>query len=565
MEIKGELSNIKKSVVDEMIKCLDTAFGSEFVPMELAKILIHFTSLTGREIIVLVNRSGTVLETYIGEADSVKTAHYQTRNRKLRYIHTHPGYDSSLSEIDISFFRIKDVEAVIAISAGEKGLAEASFVYGRQDMPQELNRIPVQQANDMDIFTDIDDIKNSSGQDIQFLGGREKVILVGTDQVGLDELKNLAVTADAEICGMLHFKEIENKSRYYIGSGKIEELAAMVQKTNAESVIFDDELKGSQIRNIEGRIDVKVLDRTMLILDIFAKRAKSREGKLQVLLAQLKYKSTHLTGKGIELSRLGGGIGTSGPGETKLETDRRHIREQINNIEKELVKVKRTRGMHRGERNKRNLRTVALVGYTNSGKSSLLNTLTDSDVYVEDKLFATLDTTTRMLDLESGRHVLLSDTVGFINKLPHELIEAFKATLEEVEAADLLLIVLDSHDPNILTHQRVTFDILKEIGADKKPIVTLLNKMDLTGNGVDRRIYSFKEYKTRYIYVSALKMTGLDDIKKAVDDILFGEAETVTEMIPYANASRVSFIHDNYRVISETYDENDIKVEYEKM
>ena len=564
MEIKGEVSNIRKSLLLELENALDVQFGSDFIPEALAGLLMDFTDSTGREIIVFVSRTGMIQEAYIGTADSVAAESWKGRSKKIRCIHTHPGLSSRLSSIDRSFIRMMDVEAIIAICRHSLGNIMCSFALGLKDPPDEYTDISMGEANSMDVFLMIDENRYDKSGTIEMITDREKVILAGSDPKGLAELKNLAVTANAAVLDSMIYKETQNRSRFYIGAGKIRELSFLAQDLGADTVIFDDELKASQIRNIQEEINLKILDRTTLILDIFASRAKSREGKLQVLLAQLKYRSTHLTGKGTELSRLGGGIGTRGPGETKLETDRRHIKTQIKNLEEELEKVRKTRKIHREERQKRKLKTVALVGYTNSGKSSLLNAMTDSDAYVENKLFATLDTTTRSLQLPGGRHVLLSDTVGFINKLPHELIEAFKATLEEVKASDMLLMVLDASDSEMIEHQKVTYRILKELDMVDKPIITVLNKTDITGHEIDRRIYSFKEYKTKYVYVSALKKTGLEELKKLIDDMLFMPVEIIKEEISYQDAARASYIHENYNVISESFKEEGIVIEYEK-
>lgn len=564
MEIRGETANIKRNMLTELSETLDRSFGNDFISHELAALMLDFTAGTGREITVLITRNGSVTDVFIGDAASVKIKSGNLKQKKTRCLHTHTGYSPALSDADLSLLNIPGIGTVAALFYSKNGKAGVSFAYKTGETVKEVTDEDIVTANKADVFSLIDSTKTESGFDTVNNESRERVILAGSDEKGIAELASLARTAGAEVLDEVRYREAGVKSKYYVGSGKIDEIAILLQKTGADSIIFDDELKSSQIRNISERINVRILDRTMLILDIFAKHAKSKEGKLQVLLAQLKYRQTHLTGKGIELSRLGGGIGTRGPGETKLETDRRHIKRQIESIEAELEKVRKTRWLQRNDRSRKNLKTIALVGYTNSGKSSLINALSDSDIYVEDKLFATLDTTIRGLKLPSGRQVLISDTVGFINKLPHELIEAFKATLEEVIYADMLLLVIDASDPEQLEQMKITLNILKELQADRKPIITVLNKVDLTGNRIDRRVYSYKGQKTKYVYVSALKGTGLGGLKKMIDDILFSSIEIVSEEIPYENSSRASFIHDNYRVISEDFTEDRIMIKYEK-
>ena len=315
---------------------------------------------------------------------------------------------------------------------------------------------------------------------------QERVILVGvqTDigddvETSLDELQELAETAGAETAA----KVIQNREAVhpgtYIGKGKIQEVKNLLTALDANGIICDDELSPSQLNNLERELECKVMDRTLLILDIFAGRAVTSEGKIQVELAQLRYRSARLVGLRDSLSRLGGGIGTRGPGEKKLETDRRLIRTRISALKAELVQVEKHRELIRGSRSKGRLKTAAIVGYTNAGKSTLLNTLTGAGVQAEDKLFATLDPTTRVMDLDDGQQILLTDTVGFIRKLPHHLVEAFKSTLEEAKYADYIIHVVDASNPRAETQMQVVYETLKELGVSGKKIITLLNKQDL--------------------------------------------------------------------------------------
>ncbi|HEY9776036.1 MAG TPA: GTPase HflX [Planktothrix sp.] len=356
--------------------------------------------------------------------------------------------------------------------------------------------------------------------------GEERAVLAaliaeGTDawqiEDDLDELSQLARTAGATICGRLTQSKRQPDPRYFLGSGKVQELSLMVQELGANLVVFDQELTPNQQRTLEETIGVKVVDRTELILDIFAQRARTREGKLQVELAQLKYLYPRLVGKGQTLSRLGGGIGTRGPGETKLEIDRRRIRDRINSLEKETIRIRNHRDIQRNRRFEDNLPVVALTGYTNSGKSTLLNALTKSDVMVEDKLFATLDPTTRRTTLPDHSFVLLVDTVGFIKKLPTSLVAAFRATLEEVVVADVLIHVVDATHPNVLEHISSVYDNLTELGAVDKPIITVLNKAEMCRKE-DLR-YLVGQVPSPVI-ISALKRLGLGALLSNLQDLL---------------------------------------------
>ncbi len=354
---------------------------------------------------------------------------------------------------------------------------------------------------------------------------REVAVLVGLKRPqqsrwdaedSLDELAQLAISAGATPAFRVIQERFLPNPRTLIGPGKAEEVRAICEE-GVDLVIFDDDLTGSQQRNLEATLGRKVVDRTGLILDIFAQRARSREGKLQVELAQLKYLLPRLTGRGGELSRLGGGIGTRGPGETQLEVDRRRIRRRIVKIEEELEKVRRHRALLRRHRQKRALPTAAVVGYTNAGKSSLLNALTDAALPVADKFFATLDPTLRKVSVPRGRDILLSDTVGFIRKLPHQLVEAFKATLEEVRASDFLLHVIDISHPDWQNQSQAVMAVLGELGAAAKPLINVYNKVDKLPHP---EAVAFLARRPRSVVVSARTGTGLDDLKHAMAETL---------------------------------------------
>ncbi len=378
-----------------------------------------------------------------------------------------------------------------------------------------------------------------------------RVILVGLDtgeydaQQSMDELSELADTAGCEVLATVIQSRPSPESATCIGAGKLEEIAEQVKVLNADMLIFDLELTGMQMRNISDAADCKVIDRTMLILDIFAGRARTREGKLQVSLAQYKYRMTRLTGMGNALSRLGGGIGTRGPGETKLETDRRHIRSRVAQLEKELREMEQHRKFITGRRKKDGVLTVAIVGYTNAGKSTMFNLLTDAGVLAENKLFATLDVTARALELPDGRTVLLSDTVGLIRRLPHHLVEAFRSTLEETAQADLILHVLDASEPDVQERMKITQELLNDLGCAEIPQVHVLNKADL----VDIP----KQSDLETVWFSAKHGDGLDALLKAIMHGLPQTAKRMKLCIPYSEGSFLQLLREEGKLFSEEY------------
>ncbi|MEE1351612.1 MAG: GTPase HflX [Clostridia bacterium] len=386
---------------------------------------------------------------------------------------------------------------------------------------------------------------------------RERVIIAGlhtgsrdyindTTDESMRELGELVDTAGGEVVGeMVQNRPIPDSGTYF-GEGKLDELKEAVVALDATLVVFDDELSPVQLRNISEHIGVRVLDRSMLILDIFAMRARSGEGKLQVELAQLKYQLPRLRGMGIELSRTGGGIGTRGPGETKLESDRRHIRTRIAALEEEIREIKKHRSLLRGRREKDGVITAAIVGYTNAGKSTLLNRLTDAGVFAEDKLFATLDTTSRAITLEDNRKIVLIDTVGFIRKLPHYLIEAFKSTLEEAASADFLIHVIDASSPEADNCIKVVKDVLTEIGAGGKPVINVYNKCDLDGDYIPAE-------DGCSVFISAKTGMGIDELINAIADTAPGKKKERTLLIPYSQGGVLNSLHSSEKVLSENY------------
>ena len=382
---------------------------------------------------------------------------------------------------------------------------------------------------------------------------KERCILVSVEtgyfdaELSINELEQLAETAGAEIYGKMIQKRGKPENTTYIGEGKLYELRDMCKSADIDLLIFDGELTPSQQRNIEYFTDVRVIDRTTLILDIFALNARTGEGKLQVELAQLKYMLPRLSGKGTSMSRLGGGIGTRGPGESKLESDRRHIRRRIKSLEDALENVVKRRSLLHKRREKTGVTTVAIVGYTNAGKSTLLNALTDAGVLTENKLFATLDPTSRALKLPDGRSVILVDTVGFISRLPHSLVESFKSTLEEVVYADLILNVCDASNPDYEQQIEVTLDTIKELGASDKPVLTVFNKCDLTPN------LHFFSVDRNTVRISAKTGEGLPALLEKIASMLENTRRRVKLIIPYSDGNLTSRIRNEGELISEEY------------
>ncbi|MBQ7793471.1 MAG: GTPase HflX, partial [Clostridia bacterium] len=366
------------------------------------------------------------------------------------------------------------------------------------------------------------------------------------------ELAELVKTAGGEVVAEVVQNKSELESGTYMGEGKLEEIAEMIPRLEIDAVVFDDELSGVQTRNIADMLGVKVIDRSMLILDIFAMRAKSGEGKLQVELAQLKYRLPRLRGLGEAMSRTGAGIGTRGPGETKLESDRRHIRRRINALEEELSELEKHRELLRRRRRKDGVITAALVGYTNAGKSTLLNALTDADVFAEDKLFATLDPTSRAIELDDARKILLVDTVGFIRKLPHHLVEAFKSTLEEAAVADVLLHVIDASNPQHTDHIRVVQSVLSDIGAGGKPIIAVFNKSDVVEADT---VLAAKEHDAE-VKISAKTHEGFPELLAALAELAPGKKTEVTVLIPYTEGGLLSELHSTQKILNEEYTES---------
>ena len=374
-------------------------------------------------------------------------------------------------------------------------------------------------------------------------------------EASLDELSELVKSAGAEPVLLLTQKLPRVESATYVGTGKLQEICELCASQEIDLIVADAELSPTQIKNMENATDVRVIDRTTLILDIFALRARSKEGKLQVELAQLKYMLPRLTGKGVEMSRLGGGIGTRGPGETKIETDRRHIRRRMETLKDELSEIEKHRQMLRRRREKDGVITCAIVGYTNAGKSTLMNTLTDAGVLAQDKLFATLDPTSRALKLPSGISIMLIDTVGLVRRLPHHLVEAFRSTLEEAAQSDIIINLCDASSEEARIHLQVTRDLLDSLGCGDTPVITVLNKCDLLDDTLLAQDFN------SYVKISAKNGDGIDDLLQAIEDNLPVRMRRVNLLVPFSSAGLVSEIRENGTLLSEEYVPEGVSVE----
>ena len=559
--IHGNLTGIRESTLNELDKLYDAEFERDaFLPDRLLNILVRYTDLLNREMLVYLGRDGTVLEIAIGSIGSIALPELHLRRNLdrlsgFRCIHTHPGGDARLSDVDLQALRLLRFDSMCAVGVGEgrcTGISAAFLGETEYDNLSVVTKGPVKPGRiPQQLWMKEIELAEERVRKAIEKGGiveeAEKVMLISTDsEESLDELASLAETAGAMVIARVIQNRQKPDSATYIGSGKAEELALTCQAMEIDLAILDDELTGAQQKNLEDILGVRVIDRTALILDIFAQRAQSAEGKLQVELAQMKYRLPRLTGLGTSLSRLGGGIGTRGPGETRLEVDRRRIRKRIDDLEGQLSQIKKQRDLRRARREKTGQTTVALVGYTNAGKSTLLNALSGSDVLVEDKLFATLDPVMRHVDLPENRSCLVVDTVGFIRKLPHQLVQAFRSTLEEALYADLLVVVSDLSSPHYAQQRATVFEVLNDLGASDKPILEALNKADQVSiGGVIEPADA--------ILISAKSGRGLDKLKAEISSRIAALRHRAELIIPYDKGGVLSLIHGKGQVLEEDY------------
>ena len=561
-EIKGNIKGIRDSVIAELQKLYDMQ-SPQLVSQELAVKLADITEYINREISVYITRSGQIIEIAVGDNATVELPSFSGRRGAgrlsgIRCIHTHPGGNPYLSGVDISALKNNKYDAMVAIGVVSPDFTKSELTFGlitgidsNENYTAECyGPYSIEDAENINFVNTVSTIerildKQTGTASLQVMS--ERAILIGmewgrndslwTVDDSLEELKQLADTAGATVIKKFIQKRPKPDPAFFIGRGKVQELALYAQQENIDLCIFDDELSPAQQRNIESVMGIRILDRTALILDIFAQRARTNEGKLQVELAQLQYTLPRIMGKGLMLSRLGGGIGTRGPGETKLEVDRRRIRDRIAFIKDQIEKVKAVRSLHRSKRKKNNVFEVSLVGYTNAGKSTLLNTLTNSDIYAKDQLFATLDPTTRQLTLLNKQEIIITDTVGFIQRLPHQLIAAFRSTLEVVTEADLLVHVIDVSHELYKEQAAAVHEVLKEIGAETKPVITVYNKIDKLPP--DSKLADRLALEEDTVCISAAKKLNLESLQQMIESHLKSKAVEVTLCIPYAETANV--------------------------
>lgn len=578
-EIKGNIKGIRDSVIAELQKLYDMQ-SPQLVSQELAVKLADITEYINREISVYITRSGQIIEIAVGDNATVELPSFSGRRGAgrlsgIRCIHTHPGGNPYLSGVDISALKNNKYDAMVAIGVLSPDFTKSELTFGlitgidsNENYTAECyGPYSIEDAENINFVNTVSTIerildKQTGTASLQVMS--ERAILIGmewgrndslwTVDDSLEELKQLADTAGATVIKKFIQKRPKPDPAFFIGRGKVQELALYAQQENIDLCIFDDELSPAQQRNIESVMGIRILDRTALILDIFAQRARTNEGKLQVELAQLQYTLPRIMGKGLMLSRLGGGIGTRGPGETKLEVDRRRIRDRIAFIKEQIEKVKAVRSLHRSKRKKNNVFEVSLVGYTNAGKSTLLNTLTNSDIYAKDQLFATLDPTTRQLTLPNKQEIIITDTVGFIQRLPHQLIAAFRSTLEVVTEADLLVHIIDVSHELYKEQAAAVHEVLKEIGAETKPVITVYNKIDKLPP--DSKLADRLALEEDTVCISAAKKLNLESLQQMIESHLKSKAVEVTLCIPYAETAKAAQLHETANVLEQEYTEN---------
>ena len=572
--IFGNIDGVKNTVLDNLdrIYKLKIPKYSLFTD-ELVQILNQVTLQINREISVAVDRKGQILSVSIGDSTTVEIPEINTKENKLcgiRIIHTHPTGISTLSALDLSAlikFRL-DCIAAVGVNEEENNDISIGFCSIEDNVlyTESVGPLNTNEAVQYDILDRIKHIEELLKNGEVHEDETERAIIVGVEnEESLHELYELAKACNVLVVEKIFQRRTKIDAAHYIGIGKVKELAYLRQTLKANLIIFDDELSGLQVRNLENLTGVKVIDRTTLILEIFASRARSKEAKLQVEAAQLKYRMPRLTGLGTVLSRTGGGIGTRGPGEKKLEIDRRRIRERLHDLNKELEQIKKSREVQRERRNKGDIPKISLVGYTNAGKSTLRNKICSmavprenvlkENVLEADMLFATLDVTTRAIMLPDNRLATLTDTVGFIRKLPHELVESFKSTLEEVIFSDLLLHVVDASSDSAIKQIEAVNAVLKELNAFDKPTILIANKIDIASEEQLNLIKITYEGQ-KIIEISAKNMINLEEILNNIATEIPFNMKKVEYLIPYDLQSMVAFLHRNANIETEEYKEN---------
>lgn len=562
-QINGNIEGIRNSLLEQIRDLYQLRMEADtFASFALLSAMAGFTGQIGREMSVYLARDGRVVDISIGDSGKVSMPNVRlVRNEDrlcgVRCIHTHPNGDGRLSSVDVGTLRSMRLDAMAALGVGPEGQPTSFYAGYLGDMdeagtrqvllygPLRPYKLP-QKALMREIYLADDRFKSSTKAVEE--ARPERAILVGLESDApydtLAELGELAATAGAVVVGRATQRKREIDNATYIGSGKAEELSLSASALEADLLIFDDELSPVQARNLEAITGVRVIDRTALILDIFARHAQSREGKLQVELAQLQYELPRIFGQGKDLSRQGSGTIARGPGETKLESDKRRIRRRIYELGEALKAVEKQRGLRRERRQKEAVARIALVGYTNAGKSTLLNALTGAGVLAEDKLFATLDPVVRQVALPNGSQALLSDTVGFINKLPHELVTAFHSTLEEVRQADLILHVVDASASYYPSQMQVVEEVLASLGAGDIPCIRVYNKADQAQGPLPQD----------GVVISALQGTGLEALLQAVEQALSARYKEISLVIPYDKYEAMALLQREGRILEETHE-----------
>ncbi len=564
-QVHGNVTGVRDTLIDAMSQLYEYEVDEDtFLPRELMQVLARFTAAMNREIAVYITRDGEIVDVSVGTDRDVELRDYRLRRnaRRLscvRCIHTHPNGDGHLSDVDLSALRSFRYDAMVAIGClrGEPTFVQSAFLVEKQNIlmeePVRWYRTP--DSEWMHQVLESDRVVGwESGEEEN--SGRERAVLMGIESMeSLDELARLAETAGAEVVGKFLQKKDKPDTALFIGRGRADELCRECQALEADVCILDEELTGIQARNLEELLHVKVVDRTTLILDIFAQRASSAEGKLQVELAQLQYRSSRLIGQGLVLSRLAGGIGTRGPGESKLEMNRRRIRERMTELRRRLDTVEKQRELRRKSREKNEVPVVALVGYTNAGKSTLLNRLTGSEVYVQDQLFATLDAVSRRMETAEHTPYLLTDTVGFIRKLPHALISAFRSTLEEASLADVLVIVNDGASDDMMQQHDTVMQVLTELGAQDQPRIEVINKCDLCTDE-----HGAPMVIPGAVMISAKTGDGLAELQERIAQQLQQGHSSVVFAIPFDQFALTGRIRKMGRVIQEQYTDTGVEL-----
>ena len=574
--VQGNLANVKAYILEGLESLYDLSVPiGQTATNELCSKMLDLTDLLDREVAVYISRQGKIVQVSVGDNSTVDLPEFKAKSSLrlsgVRCIHTHPSGDSRLSSLDISSLKHMRFDLMVAVAREGKDINGAvGFFTGSLDeegnpLIQIYGPVRLSLLNKLNITRLITMINKQLGKNKlkDTDEGIEKAIIAGIEYGGgkssewsleesLAELGRLAETAGALVVASYSQKKDKPDAAFFFGKGKVDEIGMAVQDLEADMLIVDEEITPSQQHNLERMLGLKVLDRTALILDIFAQRARSQAGKLQVSLAQLKYQLPRLGGQGLVLSRLGGGIGTRGPGETKLEVDRRRIYGRIHDIEEELKKLSSHRRLHRSRRKEANIPLVALVGYTNAGKSTLLNALTGSDVFAEDKLFATLDPTTRHKILPDGQEILLTDTVGFIQKLPHSLVSAFHATLEEVTEADLLLHVVDCSNESAELQIGSVTEVLRELGAVEKPTLFVFNKCDNLDN---EHLRSKLSRDREGVFVSARSGENLESLLERISEAVRQDKLFMRLQIPFSDGAAVALLHEVAVIQKTEYNE----------